>query len=200
MPASASDHDTKFLIIRAGEVIGYHQVEVHETTQGTIVETEIEMRVKFGPIPLFKYDHDAREVWADGHLISIESTTNYNGEKTAVRAHREDGILQIDGTEYQGPAPEKAMPSSYWDRALIAADMVISTQSGELIDVAVLEIGETLAPHNVIADQYRITGTVTLDIWYDGARWVGSRFIIDGEELTYVLASDDRQYAALAGE
>ena len=37
-----------------------------------------------------------------------------------------------------------------------------------------------------------------LDIWYDGKQWVGSHFVIDGEELTYELVSNERQYAALA--
>jgi Domain of unknown function (DUF6134) len=197
MPASARNLDANFLIIRAGKVIGYHHVDVRETAEGTIVDTEIEMRVKLGPIPLFRYNHDAREIWRDGAIISIVSKTNYNGEKTSVRAHRENGVLHIDGSDYQGPAPIAAIPSSYWDKSLIASTAIINTQTGEIIDVTVENVGETMAPHNVKAEQYRITGTVALDIWYDGPRWVGSHLVIDGEELTYELVADEPQYAAL---
>ncbi|MBL4619218.1 MAG: hypothetical protein GXP04_10650 [Alphaproteobacteria bacterium] len=198
MPAAAHDLDAKFLIKREGKVIGYHHVDVHETAFGTVVFTEIEMRVRLGPVPLFKYDHDSREVWREGEIITIDSDTNNNGEKTYLRAQREDGVLQIDGSGYQGPAPAEAMPSSYWDKSMIAANTIISTLTGEIIDVSVEHVGETLAPHFVKAEQYRVTGTVTLDIWYDGQQMVGSQIIIDGEELTYVLVSNDRQYAALA--
>ena len=197
MPASARDLDANFLIKREGKVIGFHQVQVRETEEGTVVETEIEMRVKLGPIPLFKYDHDAREVWQGGEVVSIESKTNYNGDKTSVFAEREDGVLQIDGSNYQGPAPAGAVPSSYWDKGLVAADSLINTQNGEIIDVTIQPLGETYAPHNVKAEEYRVSGTMDLNIWYDGQRWVGSHFVVDGEELTYELVADEQQYAAL---
>ncbi len=198
IPAAAHDLDAKFLIKREGKVIGYHHVDVHETAFGTVVYTEIEMRVKLGPVPLFKYDHDSREVWRDGDLITINSDTNYNGEKTYLRAQREEGVLQIDGSDYQGPAPAAAVPSSYWDKSMITANTIISTLTGEIIDVTVEQMGETMAPHMVKAEHFRVTGTVTVDIWYDDQQWVGSHFIIDGEELTYELVSSERQYAVLA--
>jgi len=198
MPAAAHDLDAKFLIKREGKVIGYHHVDVHQTATGTVVDTKIEMRVKLGPVPLFKYDHDSHEIWRDGELISIESDTNTNGEKAYLRASRKDGVLQIDGSDYQGPAPAAAMPSNYWDKSMIDANTIISTLTGEIIDVTVEHIGQSMAPQSIKAEQYRVTGTLTLDLWYDGKKWVGSHFVIDGEELTYELVSNAHQYAALA--
>lgn len=197
MPVSARDLDAKFLIKREGKVIGFHHVDVRETPIGTVVDTQVEMRVKFGPIPLFHYNHEAREVWRDGAVISIDSRTNRNGEKDAVRARRENGVLYIDGTGFRGPAPAGAIPSSYWNKSFVNASSIIDTQTGEIIDVAVESLGETIAPNNRKAEQYRVTGTLALNIWYDGPRCVGTRFAVDGEELTYELVDDDRQYAAL---
>ncbi len=197
MPASAGNLDAKFLIKREGKVIGYHAVDVREADGAIIVDTEIEMRVKLGPIPLFKYDHASQEVWRAGEVVSIESKTNYNGDKTYLSAYRENDLLMIDGSEYQGPAPANAVPSSYWDKSLLTADALINTQNGEIVKVVIEPLGVTPAPHNREAEQFRVTGTVGMDIWYNGAQWVGSQFTIDGEELTYELVAGDRQYAAL---
>ncbi|GJL94579.1 MAG: hypothetical protein DHS20C05_09840 [Hyphococcus sp.] len=196
MPASARDLDAKFLIKHKGKVIGHHIVDVRNTEFGTVVDTKIEMRVKFGPIPVFKYDHTAREVWRDDKLISLVSNTDNNGEVSSVDAKYRDGGLYINGSEYEGMAPANSAPSSYWDKSVVDAEALINTQTGEIIDIEVENLGETLAPHDQTAEHYRLTGTVALNIWYEGERWVGSNFIVDGEELTYVLAPTDRQYAS----
>ncbi len=68
------------------------------------------------------------------------------------------------------------------------------------IDIEIERLGETLAPHNQPAEHYRVAGTVDLNIWYEGERWVGSTFTIKDEELTYVLVAGDRQYATLEND
>ncbi len=198
MPASAGELDAKFLIKHEGKVIGYHHVRGRETAAGLVVDTEVEMRVKFGPIPLYKYDHEAREVWRNGEVIFIESKTNDNGNKTSVFAHRKGETLLIDGTHYTGPAPIDAMPPSYWDKSLITASSVINTQTGEIIEVGVEHLGQTSAPNQRQAEHYRISGTIDADVWYDGSRWVGSQLFVDGEELIYEPVDGERQFAALA--
>ncbi len=198
LPASALGLDAKFLIKRKDNVIGHHVVNVTPTPEGAIVDTRIQMRVSFGLLTFFKYKHESREEWRGDELISLSSRTNNDGEKTWVDARRENGVLTIKGSGYEGIAPTNAIPSSYWRKALVEADALINTQTGEIIDVTVESLGQTPAPHGAPADQYRVTGTLALNIWYDGQRWVGSNFVIDGEELTYVLYSGDQHYAAAA--
>lgn len=197
MPASARDHDAKFLILHEGKVIGYHAVHVVEDEAGTVVETKIKMRVKLGPIPLFHYDHEAREVWRGDELVSLVSATNNDGDKAAVNAARVDGVLEIDGTGYRGPAPAGAVPTSYWNKSFVAADKLIDTQTGELMDVDVQRLGASPAPDRRLADHYRIKGPMDIDLWFVGERCVGSHFTVDGDELTYVPVPEERRYAAL---
>lgn len=195
MPASANNLDTNFLIKRAGKVIGFHNVEITDTNAGKIVETTIRMRVKFGPIRLFRYDHSAVEEWRGSELILLSSETNNNGEDCFVRLIRGKEHFVIDASGYSGNAPLDATPSSYWDRGRVNTDALINTQTGELIDVTVTDLGRTLAPHKRLAEQFRMVGTLAVDLWYDGPQWVGSNFTIDGEELTYELAPQLREYA-----
>jgi len=200
MPASADNLDAKFLIERKGKVIGSHIVDVTVKDEYTRVDTDITMKVKFGPFPVFRYRHESTEIWRGDEVYSIVSTTNNNGDEAFLNAKREEGDLMIDGSGYQGVAPNGATPSSYWNRDITNADWLINTQTGELIDIEVSAMGETQAPHNQIAEHYQLIGTVSLNLWYDGLRWVGCNFTVDGEELTYVLAQDPRQYAQLSAD
>ncbi len=197
MPAAARDLDAKFLIERKGKVIGYHAVDVTPTEAGARVDTRIEMRVGLGPITFFKYDHRATEIWRGEDLISLVSETDNNGDQSSVNAKRYGDQLMITGTGFEGPAPEGAMPSSYWDKNLVEANAMINTQTGEILDIDTSLVGETVAPNDRPAEQYRLVGTIALNLWYDGERWVGSNFTVDGEELTYVLVDEPQEFAAL---
>jgi len=105
----AGELDADFVILRKGTPIGFHRVEVEATPVGRIARTTIEMRVKFGPLPLFRYDHKSVEEWRHGKLHSIEAQTNHNGERSFMRAFRGEGALFVEGSGYKGAAPETAV-------------------------------------------------------------------------------------------
>ncbi len=199
--AAASDLDAAFDIIRKGDRIGFHAVDVEETADGAVrVETRIEMQVKFGPIPVFNYQHISTEVWRDGALQSVESTTDNNGKNESLRVTREGDALIVDGTRFQGTGPGDAVPSSYWNKAIVSANTLLDTQNGRLIDVTVANLGETPSPTGAQAEQHRLSGSVDLNLWYDGPRWVGADFVVRGQELTYRLvegAQRERLFAKL---
>ena len=199
--AGASKYDAAFDILRKGDRIGYHAVKVEEAADGAMrVETRIEMQVKFGPIPVFRYQHNASEVWRDGRLESIESTTDNNGKAERLSVRREGERLLIDGTRFQGEGPGDAIPSSYWNKSIVSTKTLLDTQNGRLIDVTIASLGETPSPTGATAEQHRLTGSVDLNLWYDGERWVGADFVVRGQALTYRLideAARERLFARL---
>lgn len=195
-PSAASNLDADFLIKRKDKVIGYHSVDVTETAQGIEVETRVEMKVKFGPISLFHFTHASTELWRGGELVALESTTDENGKYDTVRIWRENGATMVDGTEFQGAAPVGSAPTSYWTKSIIDAPALISTQTGEIIDIEVTSFGRTTAEGRIHAEHYQLVGTLALNLWYDGEQWVGKNITIDGEELTYELVAKRRDYAA----
>jgi hypothetical protein len=183
--ASASGLDAAFEILRKGDRIGDHFVDVEQLGEETTVRTRIKMRVKFGPLTVYRYDHEAEEIWRDGVVARIDSRTNDNGEKASLKVRREGDQLLIEGSGFTGAAPLAVAPSSYWNRSLVSASALLNTQNGEIIPVKTAALGVTTTPGGARAEQFHINGTVGLNIWYDGPRWVGSNFKIDGEELTY---------------
>lgn len=199
--AAAAELDAAFDIIRKGDRIGFHAVKVEETGDGGFrVETRIEMQVKFGPIPVFRYEHVSTELWRDGKVVSVESTTDNNGKAESLKAERMGDLLAVDGTQYKGEAPGDAIPSSYWNKAIVSTKTLLDTQNGRLIDVKVANLGETTSPTGAPAEQHRVSGSVDLNLWYSGERWVGADFVVRGQSLTYRLvdeAARERLFARL---
>lgn len=198
MPAAASEFNAEFLIKRKGKVIGFHRVEVALDEDKTVANTTIRMKVKVGPIVVFRYAHDSVEEWRGGEIRSIESETNRNGKEMFVRAARGEEGLEIEGTKYSGVAPAAALPSSYWNKQLVSAPGMINTQHGEVMDIVVTPKGETETEAGQTAEQFHLIGTAPLDLWYDGARWVGASFEIDGEALVYELVDSDEKKELIA--
>lgn len=194
-PAAARDLSAAFEIVWKGQAIGYHIVNVEESAAGLRIDTRVEMRVKFGPISLYRFAHECREIWRGGELYAIRSETDDNGDEMSLRAWREEGVLMVDGDAYRGPAPAGARPANWWNKAVLGARTLINPQNGEIIEVEVENFGRGPAPYGRVAEHYRLTGTLAVDLWFDGERWVGSHAVIDGEELTYrpIEESDERQ-------
>ena len=184
--------DAEFVIMRKGEPIGMHAVRVREEADGRIIaDTTIDMKVKFGFITLFRYSHSSQEIWRDGKVLAINSRTYDNGREKYLNARREGDMLQVDGTQFQGEIPIKVIPSSYWNKAIVDCRAIIDTQDGDMIEVEVDKVGPVPALTEdggaVEADKYRLSGSVDLDLWYQDDRWVGARFTVRGETLTYAL-------------
>lgn len=188
--AGASSPDAAFEILRKGDPIGYHAVNVEETAEGTKVETRIRMRVHLGPITLFRYDHHSREFWRDGALLTLESATQNNGRQLRLNVNREGDALIVDGADYRGEAPPDTIPSSYWNKDITTTSLLLNTQTGGLMRVKTEALGRTPAPNGALADHHRLIGSVALNLWYEGRRWVGADFVIRGEVLSYRLLDD----------
>jgi hypothetical protein len=69
----------------------------------------------------------------------------------------------------------------------------LDTQNGRLIDVKIENLGQTPTPAGASAEQHKLTGTVDLNLWYDGERWVGADFVVRGQALAYRLIDSQKQ-------
>ena len=74
-------------------------------TSDRTVTTEVDLVVKIGPVPVYKYRHSARERWTAGRFVSIEATTNGNGKVQKTSARALPGYVQIVGSKGSVRAP-----------------------------------------------------------------------------------------------
>ena len=192
MPSDGSRID--FRVLRQGSPFGRHSLKFNRADDGQlIVSTDVELFVKFGFVTVYKYTLESEEVWQDGALVSLRGLTNKNGDRLSVRARRAGEALIVDGTGYSGTVSIPVIPSSHWNRLQVYSDQMLSTESGELLDIDVERLGRdilTIGGEAVETTRYRLKSQLDVDLWYDDqSRWVKLVFNARGQEIEYVLTN-----------
>lgn len=179
-PALADAPDQiAFDVFRNGQPFGEHVLDFEREADRTRVDVRIRLRAGLGPLTLFRYEHDAREVWQGDALEALESQTRKDGEE--FRVGLDEAQLAVLG-----------MPSSHWRGYALGSSSLINTETGDVLDVVVEDLGLDLVAlpdgRRVDARHLRMTGSVVLDLWYDtDGNWVQCRFTIRGQEIEYRL-------------
>lgn len=180
-----------FNVMRGGNTIGTHTLEFRQDGDRAVVDIAIDLQVKLGFIPVFNYRHRATEVWDGQGFLSLESTTNDNGDDLSLTMRREGDQIEVDGTRFTGEVDAGVIPSTYWNPLLIDKSKIVSSQSGAPFDIEIVEEGRetvTVAGEPVEATRYRLRGEIDVFLWYDDQnRWVKCAFTARGEEVSYEL-------------
>ena len=71
----------EFEIFRNNKKIGFHKVSFQNIEDKIVVNTEIEMIVKFAKIPIFKYFHNSKEIWINNQFIEATTSTKKNSRE-----------------------------------------------------------------------------------------------------------------------
>lgn len=180
-----------FDVLRDGSSIGRHQLVMLQNGDTTEVHIDILLEVGLGPIVLYRYEQENREIWRDGKFVSFHSKTNNDGDDWHVKAIAvENGLaLTINGEE-QETVPVR-MATTYWNIETVRQGMLVGTQEGKVLPIEVTEIGteRIIAEGKEIdATLYQMRGELELDLWYDqNGRWVKLAFELKGSEFDYVL-------------
>lgn len=181
-----------FTVLRKGKPFGRHTLSFERSDSGALtVTTDVDLKVKFGPITAFKYQLDSVETWIDGQLSTLNGASNSDGRKGKVSAQKDGDALRVESTEFSGVLPLSTIPSSHWNRAQVYQNQMLSTETGEVLDIRVETIGEeiiTVGEQDVQATHYRLKSDLTVDLWYDDqSRWVKLAFEVRGQNIEYVL-------------
>ena len=179
VPAFAENPEQiAFDVFRNGQSFGEHVLNFTRDGEETRVDVRIRLRAGLGPLTLFRYEHDSREVWLGDALVEFESSTLKDGEDLQVALDSADAALA-------------AMPSSHWRQYETGPLSLLNTETGEPLDVMVERIGaETLQINgaSVETQRLRMTGSVVLDLWYDeNGNWVRCQFTIRNQTIEYRL-------------
>ena len=186
--AAEAPRDVVFDVYRNGSAFGEHAVRFTERQDGQLeVDIDIALRVGFGPVTVFRYEHEAEEVWNEGELVSMTAETLKEGRRQRFSLVRDaEGRFVKDGETI-----DPLVPSSHWSCYMAGLPAVLNTETGEPMPVEIEDLGmsevETGAGP-VMARHLRMTGTLSVDLWYDETgRWVGCAFTIDNQNIQYRL-------------
>ncbi|TQF76654.1 hypothetical protein FK498_16695 [Elioraea sp. Yellowstone] len=180
-----------FRVLRNGAEIGTHSLAFTPVGEVVQVEIAIDLAVRLLGIPVYRYTHRNRERWAGDRLLAIDSETDRNGTPYRVGARADGEGIAVEGSESgRYVAPEDAASTSYWHARFLRTHK-IDTQGGRLLTTRIEDLGEETVPvgaANAPARRFRVSGDLTLDIWYDRAgTWSGLLFAgEDGSAIRYV--------------
>lgn len=181
-----------FDVFRNGSEFGHHIVRFEADEAGDIAAIiDVDLRAGLGPVTLFRYALDVRETWRDGHVLALKGKVNNDGERESVTARRTGASLEVDGTEFRGDLPVSIIPASHWNIWQTQADRILSTESGEVIEVDVKPLGRELIEaggQTIEARKFLMDSDIDVTLWYDDQdRWVKLSFETRGQDIDYVL-------------
>ncbi len=158
-----------FEILRADDPFGRHTLTFEEKDGELHVKIDIRLQYKVAFVTLFNYEHENREVWRDGKLVSIETKTDDDGDKFWLKAKATAEGLAVEGSSGSYLAPADTFPTSYWNIGTIDKTELLDTQSGRIASMTVTPVGKedlVIDGKTIAARKYQMRGDIELDVWY----------------------------------
>jgi hypothetical protein len=142
-----------------------------------------------------KFTYRGQEVWKNNRLVRFESKTDDNKKLFTVSAIAEAAGLRVRVNNEEKIVKPEAWLTSYWtlpDPKLRNQPLVIldadnaKVFNGQLGYVGLEKL--KIAGQEVPLNHYRITGDLTIDLWYDGTeRLVRQEWVEQGHKTLIEL-------------
>jgi hypothetical protein len=179
-----------FDVFMDGKQIGHHRVAVNEDAGRIEVKAATNLVVRAAFIPVFRFEHQRREIWENGQPVLISARTNDDGKKLniTVRPEKHGYVRIVNGRIDRFDDSVKVM--TLWNRDIVNHTRFVSVILDKIIDVTFQYLGRErliLDGRAVVADHYRMDGDDHRDIWYDeGGQVLKVEFVRGGSEIQYV--------------
>lgn len=165
------DQTLAFTVLRDGEPVGTHTVDIRQGEAGTTVEIDTKVVVKIAMIPVYRFEHRGSERWRNGHLAELVSQTNDDGTRHTLDVRDTDpDSLVVVGDGARSSVGREIVPASLWNRATITQTVLLNTLDGHRMPVTVRDQGsETVTVQGLPrpARHYSLSGELQRDLWYD---------------------------------
>ncbi len=188
--AAPASRKLEFAIFRNGTKVGSHLMVFGGDGTSPVVTTDVQMSVRLGPVPVYRYRHHAVERWANGRFASLDTTTDANGKAQKVNARRTDRGLVVETGSGKLIAAADTLPFTHWNPEVFGSPL-FNPQEGKLLKVtAVRKLDTSIKLGNgrgTSAVRWSVRGEAEIDDWYDQSGvWSGlSGKLKDGSILEY---------------
>jgi Domain of unknown function (DUF6134) len=182
----------EFAIMRKGEQIGTHRIELRRTGKETSVSVETNVEVKVLFVTAYRFQYTATERWVNGRLVALSAETDDNGTQHKLTAALKGATLEVDADGKAAQVDKNIIPASLWNPELVRQSVMLDTQTGQVMPISVVDGGSeevTVETGPAPAHRYTIKGKFSQDVWYDSrGRLVQSQLVAkDGSVITYKL-------------
>ncbi|HEY5641819.1 MAG TPA: DUF6134 family protein [Woeseiaceae bacterium] len=188
MAGNGATRTWQFEVSLDGSPIGFHRFELVESGDAHQLQSEASFDVRFLFFNAFRYRHTNTEIWSDGCLRSIRSTTDANGQDERVSGMRVDDRLLIRAVDGETSLDGCVMTFAYWNPEFLRQPRLLNPQTGEYLPVRVESLGEqriSVKGQAVEAHAYRLLAEeLELIVWYSEANeWLGLQSVAKGGRI-----------------
>ena len=121
----------EFEIYRNNKKIGFHKLSFKNIEDKIVVNTQIEMIVKLGIIPVFTYFYKGEELWVDNNFIRAKTITKKNNKNFKFEAERKNKKMEIKSRGKVFFEDSDSLITSYWNQNWMKKKVLIDSQHGK---------------------------------------------------------------------
>lgn len=186
----ASTETMRYAIMRNGDQIGTHTVEINRGPKETSVTMSTDLAVKVMFITAYQMKYTTSEKWVGGKLVALNSQSDDNGTKHKVSATLKPNGLEVDADGKISTVDKNIMPATLWNPEVVKRTQVLDPKEGEVVPLTVTDQGVediTIDGKTIKARHYVLKGKFPQDVWYDPqGRLVQSSLVApDGSVILY---------------
>jgi hypothetical protein len=179
-----------------GRYAGVYQMTITAQPDGTVTvagHARVDIRIV---LIRYTYSYDGTEVWKDGRLLQFNSNTVDNGKKFTVAAVADPNGLRVTVNNQPRTSRPDVWVTTYWrlpnPNARGAPLPLLDADSGRDLTGTLQYVGDSqvaVAGQLQNCAHYRVTGDVTVDLWYDAQeRLVKQEWVEDKRRVVLQLA------------
>jgi hypothetical protein len=176
-----------------GKAIGTHEFVLDEKEDGQLaLKSEAKFNVKFLSISVFKYHHQANELWQNDCLKKLDAKTQENSKATLVGGMQDKAAFKVAAPTPLEIGQQCVMTFAYWNPKILQQKKLLNPQTGEYLTTQITALGqETIQVKGQTkkAERHKIlTNKFVIEIWYglDG-EWLALQSTTPDGRIDYAL-------------
>lgn len=195
--ARAADVETRdFTVFVGGKPAGeLHMTILRQDNGQTSMRCDTDIKVKVGLIE-YKFIYRGLEVWKDHRLVKFDSNTDDNGKRFIVSAAAGNDGVRVKVNNVEKVVKSEVWLTSYWslpDPKLRDQELfILDADNGRELSGKLKFVGNEkvkVAGQTIALNHYRLTGKVSMDLWYDGSdRLVRQEWMEQGHKTVVELS------------
>ena len=159
-----------FTVLSDGAPIGQHRIAFEHAGDSVAIREATEIEVSLASIPLFTFEHEARQLWRDGRAVRIDAVTNDNGEelRITVRDTEQGYVRTVNGRVDR--FDKGAAVLALWNPETFGRGAYFSAVEDKVLQASFQKVGPAtivLAGQQVRTQRYRMLGDDRHELWFD---------------------------------
>jgi hypothetical protein len=197
--ATTGEVETREFIVHVdGKRSGQYRMTIEKHPDGSVsMSGSADIKVTKLGIVVYRYSFRGGEVWKDGRLYALQSTTDDDGKRFTVNAVALPDALKITVNGNERTTRADVWLTTYWHTPNPAfhnqVTPLVDADTGENLNATLIYVGQvemTVAGRRQACSHYRLRGDRTAELWYDGqGRLVREKSFEDGHDYLLELAA-----------